>query len=344
MEWVCLHDRQRLNQQGHKLHCPKCSQNYDVYQGIPLFTTDGREHEQIQFKTPHLEELWELMKQRSSDSAANHYCKTHQCSRMPYRGDWKFLFSIPKDGCVLEIGAGFGDDTVDLNKEAAQTISLVPTLINAEILQKHLMDAKLSNLFIAVVSNIKRLPLENKSIDAIAIEDVASCGFNISNKNFSAIASEWKRILSPGGTLFLGMRNPYNHYFGFHFLYSFLQTKAKPISLNRLIKQTASQSTHGRLGLTQTIRGMIKLGFKSPTIYVPLPDENKSEIVIPVEDAQVVRYFLNNLIRKNSFSLRVSIAMANILVKHNLFRYFVPYYYLIFKLDNTSQKTDRGVT
>ena len=55
--------------------------------------------------------------------------------------------------------------------------------------------------------------------------------------------------------------------------------------------------------------------------------------MIPVDDARAVRYFLHNLIRKNSATVRLAVGVADLLVTLNLFRHVVPYYYLVFRSD-----------
>ena len=60
--------------------------------------------------------------------------------------------------------------------------------------------------------------------------------------------------------------------------------------------------------------------------------EKKIRIVVPLEDAHAIRYFLDNLIRKNSPVVRAGIRVAHRMVSWNLFWRLVPYYYLIFKV------------
>ena len=57
----------------------------------------------------------------------------------------------------------------------------------------------------------------------------------------------------------------------------------------------------------------------------------KIDVVIPVEDRRVVRYFLDNLIRKNSPVVRAAITVAHQALNLGLFPRLVPYHYLIFK-------------
>ena len=250
-------------------------------------------------------------------------------------GDWKFFFPVPEKGYVLELGGGFGDDTVDLAKKATRLISIVPNITNALILEKHLREKNVTNAEVAVVKDITCLPLPDNSIAAIAMEDAAAHGFAISNLNFPATAAEWRRVLSPGGVVSLGLGNNYDRLFGLDFLRSRFHSRSYPESLNRYVKRATGRPQSCIFGLRRTIRCMIQQGFDAPTIFSPLPDEKKCEVVIPAEDPRVIHYFLNNLIRKNSLAVRVGIIASNVLLKLNLFHTLLPYYFLTFRLADT---------
>jgi hypothetical protein len=168
------------------------------------------------------------------------------------------------------------------------------------------------------------------------MEDATAPGFKVTDRNFPAIAEEWARVLSPGGTVFLGLSNRYDRLFRLSLLRSMIQSPDYPESLNRLVKKAMAPWPHSNLRLGQTIRSMIQNGFSEPIVYAPFPDEKKTKVVIPLEDARAVRYFLNNLIRRNSFAVRLAITAANAFVTLSLFRYIVPYYFLVFRLDDKS--------
>jgi len=292
----------------------------------------------VKQQLPLLEELWKLMQQYSSDEAARKFCERYQCSRNRNSADWKFFFSVPKGGHILEIGAGFGDDTADLIGKAGETVTIVPNIVNALIVNKHLHKKELTNMKVAVMQDITHLPLADASIAAIAMEDAAASGFHVTNRNFSVIAAEWRRIMMPNGTVFFGLSNPYDRLLGLRFLRSKLQVRAHPESLNRFIKKAACESPRSNLRLRQIIRCMIQQGFNEPIIYAPFPDEKKTEFVLPIGDAHLVRYFLNNLIKRNSLILRVGISVANMFGNLRLFRYLSPYYFLIFNLKSKSKR------
>ncbi len=325
MNWACLYDRTALTLQDAVLSCPSCNRDYDVVGGIPVFTRNDRERAEIERQPPLVEELWQSMQSRSAVEAAAAFCERHDCVRSPYSPDHKYFFAAPTEGIALEIGAGFGDDSVVLAGSAGCTISIVPNLTNARLVGKHVRERVGSDWPVAVMREVSRLPLADSSVQTVAMEDAAAAGFELSDASFSAVATEWNRILAPGGAVLLGLAN------GVHRLPGLRQrARGRPESLNRLVKKSAAGS-HGRLGAARTIRTMTGLGFEAPVVYAPLPDENDPRIVVPADDARVVQYLLSHLIRRNSRAVRLAIRSAQGIVALGLFRYFVPYYYLVFR-------------
>jgi SAM-dependent methyltransferase len=290
----------------------------------------------VKIQHPHenqnLQVLWKLMQCYGSNDAAMRFCEKYECIMGVNRGAWKFFFPTPEKGNILELGGGFGSDTVDLAKQATGIISIVPNITNALIIDKHLREKNITNAEIAVVKDIARLPFPDHSIAAIAMEDAAAPGFAMTHRNFSCAAAEWRRVLAPGGVVFLGLGNPFERLLGLHFIRSRFHARSDPESLNRYVKKASGRPQWAVFGLRRTIRCMIQLGFDAPSIFSPLPDEKKCEVVLPVEDPRAIHYFLNKLIRKNSPAIRAVILASNILLKLKLLHPFLPYYFLTFRL------------
>ncbi len=323
MNWACLDDRTALTPRDGALSCPSCSRNYDMVRGVPVFTGNDRERAEVERQPPLHEELWQSMQTSSAVEAATAFCERHDRVRSPYSPDRTCFLAAPTAGTAVEIGAGFGDDSVVLAGSAARTISIVPNLTNAWIVGKHVRERVGADWPVAVMRGISRLPLADSSVQTVAMEDASAAGFELSDASFSAAATEWNRILTPGGVVLLGLTN------GIHRLPG-LRHRAGPASLNRLVKQSAADG-HGRLGVARTVRTMAALGFGAPVVYAPLPDENDPRVVLPADDARVVQYLLSHLIRRNSTAVRLAIGAAQGLVALGLFRYLVPYYYLVFR-------------
>jgi hypothetical protein len=187
-----------------------------------------------------------------------------------------------------------------------------------------------------VLADISRLSLPDRSVHAIALEDAAAGGFGLDGANLEAAAAEWKRVLAPGGVRFLGLANGWHRLPGLARLRGALRARPHPESLNRQVKRWAAPGRAGRLGPRRSTRTLVRQGCGSPVVYAPLPDENDSQVVIPVDGPQVVRYFPDKLIRKNSRLVRIALRGAHLLVTLGWFRRCVPYYHLIFRAGEAS--------
>jgi|GEM_PF-2660231 SAM-dependent methyltransferase len=330
IQWACLIDRHRLVRKTKGHLCPLCGHLYENRKGVSSFyrPDDNGNSENRTF--PLLADLRKLMETQSSDKSADIFCRKYACSKHRYGADWKFFFSVPEAGTVLEFGAGFGEDTIEIAARTDTVISIVPSRLHAEILSKRLAGDGIENVEIAVMQEITRLPLPDRSVAAIVISDAAGSGFHVGRKAFSRIAKEWQRILAPGGSVVLGLANPVYRWLGLDFLL-FKMIGEQPESIQRIVKSASASDRLDTPGLRQTVRSMIRLGFNPPFISAPIPGDRMPDILLPVEDSRVVLYFLDHLIRKNSPVVRAAISVSKLLVRLNLFHRLVPYYYLYFK-------------
>lgn len=336
MNWICLEDRAPLTPRDGVLACSACNREYEIVDGAPVFTRNDRERAKVERVTPLLESIWRSMQNKPAAEAAAEFCRGRNCTRSLYSADWKFFLSVPPGGTTLELGAGFGDDSFDLAGTTGATISIVPSLTNARIVNRHFHERAERPWPVAVMTDVTRLPLPDASVHAVSVEDAAAAGFGLSSARLPEAAAEWRRVLAPGGVVFLGVANGLHRTPGLQSLRSILRARPRPESLNRLIKRSAAAGASGRLTLGRTIRTMTRLGYRPPIVYAPLPDENDTQVVIPIDDAHVVRYFLDNLIRKNSRIVRIALRAARVSVSLGLFRRLVAHYYLIFRTDTSS--------
>jgi uncharacterized protein YbaR (Trm112 family) len=333
MNWVCPKDRAPLTPDGESLGCARCGHDYPVIDGVPLFAPDRREPERSERSSPLLDELWQAMRDKPTDRVVAGFCRSRGCVRAPYAGDLKFVVPLPSRGTTLELGAGFGDESAALAGASGTTISIVPSLTNARIVRKHLHDRSGRDWPVAVMTDVSLLPLAHRSVDAVVLEDAAAAGFGLTNGRLDEAVAEWKRVLAPGGAVFLELANGLYRLPGLGYVCETLRAGPWRDSLNRLVKRCAVPDANGRLGLGRTVRTMTRLGFRRPIVYAPLPDANDPAVVIPVDDPQFARYFLDHLVRKNSPVVRAAARVARLLVTLGLFRRCVPTYYLIFPVD-----------
>jgi len=324
MRWNCPHDHAPLQAEPAGLGCPDCARTYAAPDGIALFAPPR--------ETAELSALWSDAERAGADAALARYGAAHGCARPPLAADWKFFFPVRAGATVLELGAGAGDDTVELAAAGARVAALVPSLANARLVARVLRERGAPDCALAVATSLERLPVACGAVDALALEAAALRAFDVSAANFERIAVEWARVLAPGGTAFLGLANPLHRLPGVRRVRRWLGSRPRPEALNRRVKRAAGGAPPLALGVAAATRALRRAGFAAPAIHAPLPDEDDPRAVIPLHDPQAVRYFLRHLIRRNSPLVRAAVGTAGLLASLGLLRRLVPYYYLVFRM------------
>lgn len=271
--------------------------------------------------SPLLDEIWARMAGRAADEAAELFCAEHGCHRRPSTTDWKFFLTLPPRARVLEVGAGFGDDTLPLCSRASHVVALVPSRANGRIVERRLAEAGITNGEVVAVEAAARLPLGDATIDVVAIEDVAAAGFGLTGETLTAAIAEFDRVLAADGTIFFGVRNGYRSWPALRSL--------APESLNRTLKLAAAT---GRRGASrgEVVRAMRRRGFPEPQVYAPLPHEQAIEAVVPLDHPAPLRYCLGRFLRQNSLVTRAVGAAASAAATAGLLPALLPYYFLFF--------------
>ena len=164
MSWVCLTDRAPLASGDGSLRCARCGSEYPLIDGVPVFVRDESERKRSERGSPLLDELWRAMCDKPVAQAAADFCRSRGYIRAPYSGDLKFMVALPARGTTLELGAGFGDETLALAGESGRTISIVPSVANARIVRKHLRERTGREWPVAVATSIDQLPLAHGSV------------------------------------------------------------------------------------------------------------------------------------------------------------------------------------
>lgn len=329
-DWVCPQDRLPLEARAGALVSAGCAHRYESSGDVPIFTGCGAGLD-VGRRAGLLDDLWQEMERGSSERAAREFCAAHGCARGPAGSSWRHLFAAAPVAKILEIGAGFGDDSLCLAGHPAGLILLVPTRTNALILDRRLQQHGPVTWTIAVADGAERLPLADRSVGAIVLEEAAAASFDISEQSFPRIAAEWRRVMVPSGTVCIGLDNALHRLPGMRLLQSRI-ARPRPESLNRLVKRASAVRRGSALRARTAVRELTRQGFRPPAVWAPLPSERRVDAVIPTADARAVRYFLDHLIRRSSPAVERAARLARFAVRLDLFRRLVPYYYLVFEL------------
>lgn len=253
----------------------------------------------------------------TSEEAAR-LCAEHGLSREETAADWKVLFSPPEEGSILELGAGFGDDTLELAADCpGRTIAVVPDRDDAARIERRLAAAG-RKAEVRTAESLDRLPDADGSVAGIAYETVAAFG----STDPIAMCREWRRVLRPGGRVFVGGD------------VSPLLDRARRLvgrpageTLNRFVK-AAPGATPTPLDAIE--RAMTAAGFAPPERFAPLPSPRKIDVVVPLGSAGCLRFFLNRMVRRSTPAVRIGVRAARTAVALGQFERMVPHVYLFY--------------
>jgi SAM-dependent methyltransferase len=291
---------------------------------VAVFGSSGAEPEA-------LDALLAGLEQRRPGEATEEFCARQGCVNSLRGDDWKRLLPVPAEARVLELGGGYGRDAVDLARDAGELISLVPGPTNGRVVRRFADASGATNVRVAAVADLARLPLPDAAVQAMLFEDAAAGSFGLSSSMLHAAAAEWVRILAPGGKLLIGVGNPVFRTGLARRVKAGLGADPQRRSMNRRVKELRAPSANAGLRRGSTLRCFARSGLTLVEAYAPPPDEDNAEFLIPVGERPVVDYFLDYLVRKKSLAVRLATWSVKALLRCGLFAPAMPYHYLLFE-------------
>ena len=112
VNWACPDDGSPLSpgDGGAALVCTRCSCEYPRIDGVPVLVAGEDEREATLRASAFVEELWRAVRGGPVDDALPAFCRAHDCRRLPYAADVKYLYPSSPGGSTLVLGAGLGDE------------------------------------------------------------------------------------------------------------------------------------------------------------------------------------------------------------------------------------------
>ncbi len=334
MDWVCPFDHAPLRRsratERPELLCSSCARRFACVLDLPEFPGAESSPEPGDRGSATLQELERAIEHHGADRAAEDFCRRHGCARPHFTTGLSFFLPEGACGRLLEIGGGFGDDTLRLAEVAGELISIVPSFADARVLHRHLGERGRQDVEVAVVRDVTRLPLASGSLTGLVVEEAALAGFGVGPRDFAAAAAEWRRVLAPGGVLLLGLRGSRVGRLALRLVRAAGRPGRRRESLNRRIK-TGPGRRSSRLGLARPLRALRRLGFGAPTVHAPLPSEDDLVLVLPLDCEPAVSYGLAQMLRRNSLFGRAAIGLGRLAGRAGFLTRLLPYYFIVMR-------------
>jgi len=329
--WACPDDGTPLDVGTDDHRCAKCGRALREIEGVLDFRAAGGGDSVPAAPFSAVSEALDGKTGEARECALSDFCNVHGYRRTLHGGDWKLLLPVENDSTVLEIGPGLGEVTAELASRAQHLVTLTSNPHAAALVRAQVVAAGRDNVSIGCTDQLLRLPLEDNSIDSIAVSENGLLGFSLSGKKLGAIAAELRRVARPGATLLIGQSNPLYRLPGV----SRLRTRVKSgweRSIDGAIQRASIPPGAARWSRAATVSAMTGAGFQGPRLFAPIPDEEWAMAILPVADRTVVRYFLDHLVRRNALSARAVLTALRPIVALGQFWRIVPYWYLVFEL------------
>jgi len=256
----------------------------------------------------------------------------------PTRSEWTRLVPSVKGKDVLDMGCGYGSVSAQLaSKGAGHIYAMDGSLSRLKFLAVRKDQDRLENLTIICNHDFLELPFADASMDIVSMIGVleyfplARPGEDPVEVQTKALA-EIRRILRPGGSLYLGTKNR----FGYHFLLGDSDNNGipfGPVLPRRLADLIARISKRKRYrvivhSLCEIRRMLMRAGFGNFTAYWPVPGYQHPRSFIRLDSESITRRELGDAGYSDWKALILSVAD-----QLGALAYLVPHYSIMASRD-----------
>lgn len=218
------------------------------------------------------------------------------------RADWRFPVMLDKRSAVLDIGAGMGRISIPLARVAGRVVAADLSFARLQYLKTRAELEGLSNIE-PVLSDLYDLPFGENTFDLVVMNGVLEWVGKTERFAHPRLAQlealrRCKKLLKPGGVLYIGIEN--------RFALSYLRgidhsglryTSYMPRFLADAYSRLRGRGrydtyTYNRGGYARLLR---EAGFAESSFYLIYPGYNLPRIQIPYENLGALRYVIQVL-------------------------------------------------
>jgi ubiquinone/menaquinone biosynthesis C-methylase UbiE len=219
------------------------------------------------------------------------------------RADFRTVLPVTKDSAVLDLGGGWGAVACGM-AGTCRTVTAVDTSgRNLEFIRLRAEQSGLSNVRCAQIDPLDdaRLPFPDHSFDVALLNGVleyvgdASSGLHPEEVQRRCLA-EVRRVLRPGGTLYVGIENRYGY---LYFLgtrdhsrlrfTSLLPRAFANLATQILLKKPYRTYTYSYSGYRALLKSA---GFEDPAVYLAYPSYREPRFILPSDNERALTYFV----------------------------------------------------
>lgn len=306
-QYACPFCQTELAIEADSLHCASCDRCYPYKDGLPDFST--RSHYWNQLTSDQMEVLLEIAEEHGYEYAVekilgtfgNRYLVGYVLDQK--RADFRAVLPLTQEAKVLDLGGGWGAVACSLAPHCQSITTLDTNPYNLRFIRLRAKQSGLTNVNTARIDPLDdaRLPFPDNSFDLVVINGVleyvgsATKGMSVTEVQRRCLA-EVRRVLKPGGQLYLGIENRYSY---LYFLGTQDHSDVRYTSL--LPRPLASLVTRIKRGkpyrtYTYSYAGYKSLlasaGFETPELYLAYPSYREPRFILPSNNARAIAYFV----------------------------------------------------
>lgn len=297
-----------------------------VVDGVRFFAEDrywGKASEE------KLAKAIKVIEKKGWDEFRTSYPDTFDATFEENRADWRFVVPLFEEATVLDIGAGMGRISIPLARVVKKIVAVDNSFLRVKFLKLRAAKENLENIEVCV-ADIFDLPFEQESFDLIVMNGVlewVGATDRYQNPRDAQIASleVCRRLLKPGGHLYIGIENRFAlaylravDHSGLRFT-SYLPRWLADFYLK--LRKSKRYDTY-----TYTKRGYEKLlqqaGFSSHEFYLAYPGYNLPRLMIPHGNLSAFAYAVKTFLPAGGWKRKVARLLARSSALLRVYRYF----------------------
>lgn len=217
---VCPLCREGLLESIEEISCARCERKWPLKDGIPHFIDSNRywgepgisqEVAQNINEEARKRNWHEVLKEHALLAVRQNYTFINDLSR----ARWHQLLKLPGNSVVLDLGAGTGTISQALSEHYGQIFSIERVEERVEFMRIRFKQEKCENITI-IKSDIDQIPFPENYFDLIVLNGVLewlpfSKPQDNPRKAQIGYLKALKKLLKPGGTIYIGIENRYNY-------------------------------------------------------------------------------------------------------------------------------------
>lgn len=287
--------------------CDECHVDWKIREGIASFFEDDvywsdkiPETEAVTLTKIAAEEGW---KTALHDVFRWNHRNDYRITSDLRRADFRFLMPLNNESTVLVLGCGLGAITVALSKVCRVVVALSDIFEYVKFLDIRRQQERILNIFPVHGGNTLHLPFPEDCFDAVVAVGMSQWA-GVAHRNVKLREAENNLLLSVykalkvGGHLYVGVANKHgcDHLMGRHDhnggRFASLRPGKLVDTVSWIISGTSCRTHQYSPDVhTRILQGT---GFREIRFYAPLPEHHEPHFFIPLDNVNVMKYFLNN--------------------------------------------------